>query len=398
MRGLTVPDRDDDFSADPVELFFDLAFVFAFSQIVSVLVHDPTMAGVAEAGLLFLMLWLPWTQLTWAANAVPGNSRTVRLIILVATVASVPMAAAVTTAVHGDGGPVFAIALAVIILMGLSMMILGLERGTEEFRSIVRYAFPNVVALAVLVTGAFFDTWRVAAWVLGIVIVLVGTIAAGAGQWIIRSGHFAERHGLIVIVALGEVIVAIGLPVLDDLQEGRGIPGRTVLALVAAGSFGALLWWGYFDRPQRALEHRAETMHDVDRGRFARDVYTYLHAPIVAGIVLAAAALEEIALHPTDPVPRAFRAMLLGGLVLHLGGVAGAVARSFHVVARERIVAAVVIAGVLAAARNVDGVVVLLAIDAILAGMLLVEHLRIEGPVRPPSIEALPLDPLESSD
>jgi low temperature requirement protein LtrA len=103
MRGLEVPDRTEDFTADPVELFFDLAFVFAFSQLVHMLIVHPDWEHVGKAAMIFLLLWLPWTQFTWSANAVPGNQRSVRLGFLVATVASVPMGAAVDTAFDGSG-------------------------------------------------------------------------------------------------------------------------------------------------------------------------------------------------------------------------------------------------------------------------------------------------------
>ena len=208
--------------------------------------------------LLFGLLWLPWQQLTWAANAVSGNGRAVRLIFLVATAASVPMAASTSTALE-EGGPVFAATLAVIMALGFFTQTLGVERGTVLYRSVVRWQPPNVAALAVLVAGAFVDgEGRTVLWLLSAAIVLAAMIAAGRGDWIVRSGHFAERHGLIVIIALGEVVVAIGLPVVQALEAGDGIPGRTVVALAASGVFAGLLWWAYFDRVGPALEHRAE--------------------------------------------------------------------------------------------------------------------------------------------
>jgi low temperature requirement protein LtrA len=236
--------------------------------------------------------------------------------------------------------------------------------------------------MAVLVTGSFLDDGpRLVAWTTSILIVGWGTVKAGRGSWIVRSGHFAERHGLIVIIALGEVIVALGVPVVAGLEDGRGFPGRTVVALVAAGAFAGLLWWGYFDRPQRGLEHRAGEVPAADRPRYVRDVYTYLHAPIVAGVVLAAAALEEIALHPTDDVPLEFRLLLVAGLAGYLGGVVAAVVRAFGVYAKERAVAMVLLAALILGAGDLDGVVLLVLVDLLLAGMLLVEHRRIERPV-----------------
>ena len=148
MRGLVVPEPTEDFAADPVELFFDLAFVFAFSQLVGLLLGTPTWDTIGKATLIFLMLWLPWTQFAWSANAVPGNSRTVRVLFLVATAASVPMAASVQTA-FDESGALFAIPLAVIFLMGIALMVIGLPNDSQVFRSAVGYGAPTLVAMAV---------------------------------------------------------------------------------------------------------------------------------------------------------------------------------------------------------------------------------------------------------
>ena len=379
MKGIEVPERTEDFTADPVELFFDLAYVFAFSQLVGRLVHEPDWTGVGRVALLFGLLWLPWQQLTWAANAVSGNGRAVRLIFLVATAASVPMAASISTAL-GAGGPVFAITLGVIMVLGFLTQALSVDRGSTFHRAVMRWVTPNAVALIVLVAGAFVaGRGRIVLWVLSLVIVLGAMIAAGRGDWIIRSGHFAERHALIVIIALGEVVVAIGVPVVQALEAGEGLPGSTVVALVASGVFAGLLWWGYFDRVGPALERRAERIDgDAERGRFVRDVYTWAHAPIVAGIILAAAALEEITLHPSDEVTVAFRMMLLGGLALGAFGIAAAVWRAFRAVARERIAAAVAIALVLLFGGSLKGTVILVTVNLFIAATLAIEHARIE--------------------
>ncbi|HZB68112.1 MAG TPA: low temperature requirement protein A [Ornithinibacter sp.] len=379
MRGIEVPERTEDFTADPVELFFDLAYVLAFSQLVGLLVDDHTWAGVGRMALLFGLLWLPWQQLTWAANAVSGNGRAVRLIFLAATAASVPMAASTSTALD-EGGPVFAATLAVIMALGFLTQTLGVERGTVLSRSVVRWQTPNVAALAVLVAGAVVDGGgRTVLWLLSLAIVLAAMVAAGRGDWIVRSGHFAERHGLIVIIALGEVIVAIGLPVIQALEAGEGVPGRTVVALAASGVFAALLWWAYFDRPSPALEHRGEVIEgEQDRGRYVRDVYTWAHAPIVAGIILAAAALEEITLHPTEDLALAFRLMFAGGLVLSVVGMAAAIWRAFRKLPRERMLAAGVLVPVLLLAGGLDGVVLLVVVDVVVAATLVAEHVRVE--------------------
>lgn len=378
MRGVELPEHTEDFTADPVELFFDLAFVLAFSQLVSHLVHHPTWEGAGEAAILFLMVWLPWSQFTWSANAVSGNSRSVRAVFLVATTASVPMAASVTTA-FDDGGVVFAASASVILLMGLALMAVVLDPTSPEFRSTIAYAIPNIVTVALFVVGsAVEDEARVVLWVAALVVAIGGTVSAGSSEWVIRSGHFAERHGLILIIALGEVIVAIGLPVIDRLQEGEGLATTTVLALIGSGLLAGLMWWSYFDRPGPAFEHKAEQLSGVEAGRFARDVYTYAHAPLIAGVLLVATALEEITLHPEDALHDEFRLIFLAGLGLYLAGVIIGVARSFAVFARERAVCALALAVLIAISGSWDGLYLLIAVDLVIFVALMFEHTRVE--------------------
>jgi len=378
MRGLDVPERTEDFTADPVELFFDLAFVFAFSQLVVHLVHHPTWTGAAEAWLLFAMLWMAWSTFTWSANAVSGNARQVRIIFLIATAATLPAAGGVTTAYEG-GGAVFAISVSVILAMALAIQLWAFEAGTAERLSVIRYARPNLVAMVLWIAGGFAnDEARVVLWLLGLGSILYGTIRARRGTWVVRIGHFAERHGLILIVALGEVVVAIGIGIIDSLAESGALPSAVVLGLIAAGLFAGLLWWAYFDRLQPGLEWRGEQLDGQQRGWYAVDVYTYLHAVIVSGVIISAAGLEEIILHPSDPIPLAFRVMLAGGLVMFLLGTVACVGRAFRVVVPERIVASVVIVALVAIGGSWSGVVLLSVLDVVLFAVLIAEYLRVE--------------------
>jgi low temperature requirement protein LtrA len=377
-----LPEREEDFSADPVELFFDLAYVFAFSQLVSLILGEHgSWNGVGQASLLFLLMWMPWSQFTWSANAVSGNSRSVRLLFLAATAASVPMAASINTALDG-GGLLFAVPLAAIFLAALAVLVSGVEYGSEEYRSSIRYSIPSIVAMALIVVGGFFDDEaRVVIWIAGIVVFAAATLRAGSDAWIVRPGHFAERHGLIVIIALGESIVALGNAVVVELNDSGSVPGSTVLALVASGVLAGLLWWSYFDRVQPAFEHRAESLTGgVERGRFVRDIYTYAHIPIVAGIVLIAVTLEYVTLHPTDPIPDAFRAMGTAGFALYFGGMSIGVYRAFRVVAKERLAVVAAIVVISALGGSVDGIVLFIVIDVVILIALAVEHVRIERP------------------
>jgi low temperature requirement protein LtrA len=384
VRGLEIPEREEDFAADPVELFFDLAYVFGFSQLVLLILDDHTWNGIGQATLLFLLMWLPWSQFTWSANAVSGNQRSIRVLFLAATAASVPMAASINTALDG-GGLLFAIPLATIFLAALLMMVSGLEYGSVEYRSAVRYSIPSIVAMVLIVIGGLFeDELRVAIWIAGIAVFGAATVRAGSDAWIVRPGHFAERHGLIVIIALGEVIVALGNSVVVELNDSGSVPASTVVSLVAAGVLAGLLWWSYFDRVQPAFEHRAESLDGgVERGRFVRDIYTYAHIPVVAGIVLIAVALEEVTLHPTEPLSLTFRAIGGAGFVLFFGGLSAGVYRAFRVVAKERLAVLAAIVVLSAIGGSVDGILLFMAIDLIIFAALVVEQLRIERPNSP---------------
>lgn len=388
MKGIELPPLTEDFTADPVELFFDLAYVFAFSQLVALLINEPTWLGAGKAALLFGLLWLPWQQLTWAANAVSGNGRFVRSLFVVATVVSIPMAASTSTAFEG-GGPVFAIALTVIMLIGFRMQTLGTREETDYRGVVFNWIVPNAVAITVLVVGSFFDgSVRLAFWLVTVAIVLWAMMGASEGEWLVRPGHFAERHGLIIIIALGEVIVAIGIPVVASLEKGDILSAATISALLASGGFAGLLWWAYFDRPSPGLEFGASRLDGKHAGRYIRDVYTWAHAPVVAGIILSAAALEEIALHPQDTVHLEFRAMLAGGLFMFLIGVYLAVWRAFRAQARERLAGAVIIGAFVLAGGSLEGVMLLTIVVVVMFVVLWIEHQRVERMMKSQELEA----------
>ena len=241
MRNIPIPSREEDFTADPAELFFDLSFVFAFSRLVFHLVHYPTVRGFGEFVLLFTLIWIAWSNFTWAANAVAGNSRFVRAVFMVATAISLPMAASLE-APFGDGSIIFAVTVSAIltmpILTGAALVDDEAVRSSNN-----RYLLFTVVAIVLVLAGGFTEgTVQIGSWIAAIAVLILNTIDAGGGDWLVRPGHFAERHGLIVIIALGEVVVAIGAPVVETLSEGGGLGANLVAALTASGILAGLLW------------------------------------------------------------------------------------------------------------------------------------------------------------
>ncbi len=379
MKGVELPPPEEDMAADPVELFFDLAFVFAFSRLVYLLVHHPTWAGFFEFLLIFMLLWAPWTQFTWSANAV-GSSRPMRVLFLVGTVASLPMAASITSALD-SGGLTFAVSIAVLFVLGILGMWIGLPKGHSVHRSLIIWAVPSSISMVLIIIGATLDREpRIGFWAAGVIVSIVGFIYGSHEDWIIRPGHVAERHGLIVIVALGEVIVAMGLPLANTFIEGEGLDLSALNGLLAAGTFACLLWWAYFDRVNRALEFRHGQLDGTDRVLFGRNIYTFWHIFIVGGVILAAAALEEIAAHPTEMLAPSFQAMFIGGILVFFAGVILCVWDAFRILARERVLIGLALAAVVLIWGGVQrSVNVLWVTNAGLFAVLVLEHARIEG-------------------
>jgi low temperature requirement protein LtrA len=379
MKNIPIPSREEDFTADPAELFFDLSFVFAFSRLVFHLVHHPTLEGFGEFVLLFTLIWMAWTNFTWSANAVAGNSRLVRAIFLLATAISLPMGASLE-APFGEGSIVFAVTVSAILAMPVAVGVTLLTDDKAVQSSNRRYLLFTLAGIALVLAGGFTDdAWQTGLWIAAAAWLIFSTLDAGGGDWLVRPGHFAERHGLIVIIALGEIIVAIGAPAAESLSDGGSFDGKLVAAMTASGLLVAMLWWSYFDRPLPALEHRHGELTDTnDRSRFARDVYSYSHYLIVGAILVAAAALEEIMLHPGDPLPSAFRWMLFLGISGYLLGVVTAILRAYSNLAVERVVAVLALGVLIGLTRSLDGLWLLIAVDVLLLAILTIEHYRVE--------------------
>ncbi len=379
MRNIPIPSREEDFTADPAELFFDLSFVFAFSRLVFHLVHHPTLEGFGEFVLLFTLIWIAWSNFTWSANAVAGNSRFVRAVFMLATAISLPMAASLEDP-FGNGSIVFAVTVSAILTMPIAMGVALLADDDAVRSSNNRYLLFTISGIVLVLAGGLADDgWQLGLWIAAIAVLVFNTIDAGGSDWLVRPGHFAERHGLIVIIALGEVIVAIGAPVVETLSEGNPLEGNLVTALSASGLLAGLLWWSYFDRPLPALEHRHEQLSDAnDSSRFARDVYTYNHFFIVGSILVAAAALEEIMLHPTDPLPGSFRWMLFIGISGYLLGVVLSILRAYSALAVERLAAVAALGILIALSASLAGMWLLITVDVLLLVVLAIEHYRVE--------------------
>jgi low temperature requirement protein LtrA len=296
-----------------VELFFDLVFVFAVTQLTALTAHDLTPDGILRSILLGWLIWWAWTQFTWTLNPADTTHHLVRIVTLAATAVTLVMAASVSRA-FGDEALWFAVPYVIVRALGLGLQVLvELERRDADHAGVIRWATLSVVGLLLVVIGAMVDPMvRPWIWLSAIVADVVAAIIAGrATTWDLDPAHLSERHGLFVIIAIGESLILAGTAVANE--ERSGALGAAAAAAILVAS---LLWWTYFGWLKEALEHAYAAAPPERRGPLARDAFSLAHFPLVGGIVGFAVALEEIGLHPEDPAPPAVLAALGVGVAL----------------------------------------------------------------------------------
>jgi low temperature requirement protein LtrA len=336
----------------PLELLFDLVFAFGFTQVTTLLSEEPTWSGVGKGLLIIAALWWAWSSFAWLTSTVDTDDGWVSAAMLAAMAAMFVAALAVPDAFGRQGG-VFGVAFLIVSIMFLALFALTTREETELLAAILRVV-PIFLTGATLITVAGFvhGTLRPALWVIALVVGMFGPLLRGMTGWRLQPAHFIERHGLIIIIAIGESLIAIGIGA-RNTGLSFGVIVAAVLGLVVVNS----LWLAYFDFfPLRAQQLLAERSGE-QRTALARDVFTYLHLPMVAGIVLFAFAMRETLVHVgSDPdTVRAFG--LTCGPALYLWAYVGLRFRVTRTLGRGRLVAAVVCASLLPAARVVPGLV-----------------------------------------
>jgi low temperature requirement protein LtrA len=301
----------------PLELFFDLVFVFGFTQVTGAISHDHTAAGLAQAVLVFAVLWWAWGAYAWLTNAVPTGDTLPRIVVLGATAAMLVTALAVPTA-WDDGGVAFALGYLVVMILHAVLFAVAAENPETTRAAIMRLAPTNIGAALLLLAAAAADgALQGALWVAAVALTYAGPYLTGVAGFSVHPGHLAERHGLIVIIALGESVVAIGAGG-DEIAVDWGLAGAALVAMALIVG----LWWAYFDQEAGAEEAALVAAEGPARARMARDVYSYLHIPLVLGVVFAAVGLHDVLIHPGDPLDPVFAACFAGGVALYLGGLA----------------------------------------------------------------------------
>ena len=295
-----------------LELFFDLVFVFAITQVTGFVAHDPTWTGLLEGLAIFAALWFAWESYVWLANSAASDEGPVRVVLLAAMGAILIASLAVPHAFGADG-LVFGVAYFATRTMHLVAYTIVAREDPELRRLIGRLATTMVPAAALIVlAGALDGTAQAVCWIAALGIDYGGLVARGVEGWRVSPGHFAERHGLIIIIALGESIVSIGVGA-GGLELDAGI--------VAAALFGiavsAAMWWAYFDFVALIAERRLRSAPWSEQVRIARDSYNYLHLLMVAGIVLFAFGVKTTLKHLDDHLDTVPAVALCGGAALY---------------------------------------------------------------------------------
>ena len=310
-------------NASTLELFFDLVYVFAITQVVSFIHEDPTVTGFAKGAFLLALLWWTWSIYTWTTNWTGTEGVRIRLFLLAAMGATLLMALEVPDA-FGEGSVWFGLTyFAVRMLAAGFYWVASKDHPTQRAAFITFFPLSFVAAFLIMV-GGFLDTpWLGILWVTAAGLDVFSAINAGKGTFVIDAKHFAERFGLFVIIALGESIVGIGLAAAHVPRDLIHVVGLGVMFVVAAG-----LWWSYFDKAAPLVETVFAQKTGRARSRFARDAYSILHYPIIVGIVFFAVAAEEVVAHPEAPLSTTVAVAMALGIAMVFASIAASVFRT----------------------------------------------------------------------
>lgn len=354
-----------------LELFFDLVFVFAITQTTGFISAEPTWRRLVEALAILAAVWWAWAAFAWLGNTAAADSGLLRLTLLTAMAAILIASLAVPRTFAGDGA-IFGVAyLAVRVLHVVAYLVMA--RGDPALLGVVRRLVISMLPASLLIlTAGFLDgTPRAICWILALAIDYGGLALFGVSGWAVRPAHFAERHGLIVIIALGESVVAIGVGAEDhDLSAGVIAGAILGLAVVAA------LWWAYFDVVALVGERRLTEAGPVERALIARDSYTYLHLPMVAGIVLFAVGVKKTLAHVGDALHAVPAVGLCGGIALYLVALSAFKRRNVASFNLPRLVAAAALAACVPAALALPAIASLALVTAINCMLIVYEVIR----------------------
>ena len=356
----------------PLELFFDLVFVFALTQVTGFLADHLTWTGMLQGAALLAVLWWAWGAYSWLTNAVPAEEViSARLVILSAMAAMLVASLAVPDA-FGEYGVLFGLSYFVVRVLHVVLFVLATGSTPEARQAMVRLAPGFLGAPVLLIPAGFLDGFAQGAlWAVALAIDLGVSFVRGVSGFRVNAEHFVERYGLIVIIALGESIVAIGVGA-SGLTIGAGV----VVAAVLGTALAAALWWAYFDLDMLVAGQRLSAAKGEERARLARDAYSYLHLPMVAGIVLVALGIKKILEDVGDPLGTIPAVALCGGVALYLLGHNAFRLRDIGSVSFPKLVVTVLCCALIPVAVSVPSLVTLATLAVLLCALAAFETTR----------------------
>jgi low temperature requirement protein LtrA len=352
----------------PLELFFDLVFVLAITQCTALMSHHPTWDGQAQGLLVLGMLWWAWTGYAWLTSVVDPEEGAVRLVMFGAMAALLLVSLCVPEA-FGSLALAFALIYGVVRSAQIALFMLASPDDDGLRHSVLGLAVSTLIAVSLLALASLFDGLAQGAlWALALFLDMAGPYFFGSEGWKLMPGHFAERHGLIVIIALGESIVAIGVGASHTLDLGIGTAAVLGVALTAA------MWWTYFDIVAIVAGRRlAEAEPGRVQNEMARDSYSYVHLGMFAGIVLVALGLKTTIGHFGDHLHAVPAFALLGGLAIYLLSHVAFRYRHIHTVSRRRLLMAIVLLILVPVATEVPALVALAVVNVMIWALIAYE-------------------------
>jgi low temperature requirement protein LtrA len=272
----------------PRELFFDLVFVFAFTQVATLLADDPTFAGIGRGVLVLAALWWAWTAYAWLTNTLDPEEGVVGAALLVALIAMF-VAALVVPSVFDDEGVLFGACFLVVCAMHIALYALAGRGNRDLLGAVLRLAPWTLLGATLILVAGFTDGARTWLWLAALACTYIGAALSGSRGWQLHPSHLAERYGLVLIIALGEAFISIGIGA-TGIGIGLGEVLAAILGLLVATSF----WLAYFDFFSIRGERMLRDLQGAERVALARDAYAYAHFPLIVGIVLFAFAMKNI--------------------------------------------------------------------------------------------------------
>jgi low temperature requirement protein LtrA len=366
-RRLTAVAREEE-TVTPLELFFDLVFVLALTQCTALMAAEPTWTGLAKGMLVLGVLWWSWVGYAWLTSVVDPEEGAVRLVIF-AAMAGLLVAGLCVPDAFGDAALIFALAYGFVRVAHIALFMLA-SRDDPLFRkSVVGLAMSTAIGVGLLVAASFADgTPQGLLWAAALALDMGGPYFFGADGWKLAPHHFAERHGLIIIIALGESIVAVGVGAEEKVDLGIAVAAAVGTAVAAA------LWWLYFDIVAIVAERRLASA-EVGRvqNEMARDSYSYLHFPMVAGIVLVALGMKKTLGHVEDPLKLEAATALLGGTALYLWAHVAFRYRHVHTINSRRLALGFLLCAFVPVAVEIPAMATISVLAVALIALIMVE-------------------------